>query len=73
MKIMVQDRDAVIDVTKADIYTDDDGVYEYVVAVKNGKKYTLGGYVEQGKAAKELENIFQYIRNKKDTYVMSRE
>ena len=57
MKIMVQDRDAVIDVTKADIYTDDDGVYEYVVAVKNGKKYTLGGYVEQGKAAKEFLNF----------------
>lgn len=73
MKIMVQDRDAVIDVTNADIFTSDDGVWEYVVSVKGSKKYSLGAYMEPGRAAKELDKIFQYIRTKKDTYIMSRE
>lgn len=73
MKILVQDRDALIDVTNADIFTDDDGVWEYVVAVKGSKRYILGGYLEQGRAIKELKNIFQYLRNKKDTYCMSEE
>lgn len=70
MKIMTQDKDALIDVTNADIFINDDGIWEYVVAVKGSKKYILGGYAEIGRAAKELEKIFQYIRTKKDTYIM---
>lgn len=71
MKILVQDRNMLVDTTNADIYLDTDGVWHYVKLIKGKREYVLGGYSEERKAKAELSKIFEYIRNKKDTYCMS--
>lgn len=69
---MTQNRWNLIDTTGADIGIEinDDGLYA-VVLTKTKKKYLLGYYGKPGMASKELSNIFQYIREKKDCYCMS--
>lgn len=71
MKIMTQNRWHLIDTIGADICieTNDEGLYE-VVLEKNKKKHILGIYEKPGVASKELSNIFQYTREKKDCYCM---
>lgn len=71
MKIMVQDRNMIVDTTNADIYLNTDGEYHYVKLARGKQEFELGKYPEYDKAFAELSTIFSYIRIKKDTYYMS--